>query len=282
MQYTIQNETMKIVVSSTGAELISAVANGTERIWQNPTGEWAGHAPLLFPYAGRIAVAVNGQKYPVQMHGVARRAEFSLSSQTENSLTFTLYSSAETKKIFPYDFIFSVTYSIKGNALTVDYAVENPSEETLYFAGGCHEAYALESDVDGYEIEFEKEEDLTLWLHNDDAKLTGETRSLGKMKTMPLDKEGLSNSYTYIFKDILSRSVTLKQKGGKSLVKVTFPEYPHLMFWHAHGAHYICIEPWLNLPDFDGKEWVEFSQKQGVRALAPHAKTVISHTIEYL
>lgn len=282
MEYRIQSGETVVTVSDLGAELISVKTGNEERLWQNPTGEWGGHAPLLFPVAGRCGVTVNGTSYPIGMHGVARKAIFTLTEQTKNSITLALHSNESTRAVYPFEFVFSVTYSIDENKLSIVYEVENPSEQTTYYAGGCHESYALKTDVDGYEIEFETTESLTRLLHNDNGKLTGETLVLGEMQTMPLDKEGLSNGDTYVFEDIRSRCVVLKERGGKAIARVSFPDYPNLLFWHADGAHYICIEPWLNLPDTEGKETVEFTQKKGVRALAPKAKARLVHTIEYL
>lgn len=282
MEYRIKNAEMEIVVSDLGAELISVVANGKERLWQNSTGKWSGHAPLLFPVAGRCAMMVNGVSYPIEMHGVARKSIFTLTSQTENALTFSLRANEKTREAYPFDFIFSVTYAMEKNKLTIVYEVENPSQETLYFGGGCHESYALDGDVGEYEVVFEKTENFTWTLHNDQGKLTGETLYLGEMQVLPLNREHLANSITYVFQNILSRSVILQEKNGKAIAKLSFPDYPNLMFWHAPESNYICIEPWLSLPDTVGKENIEFSQKPGIRALAPKSKTSLVHTIEYL
>ena len=63
MIYTIGGELLTVQISSLGAELVSVRYQGKERLWQNENGGWAGHAPILFPYAGRCSVKVDGKVY---------------------------------------------------------------------------------------------------------------------------------------------------------------------------------------------------------------------------
>ena len=83
MIYEFGSETLRCKVSSVGAELISVVHNGKERLWQNDNGGWSGHAPILFPFAGSCAMVVDGVEYPVPKHGFARKSEFACISSTD-------------------------------------------------------------------------------------------------------------------------------------------------------------------------------------------------------
>jgi hypothetical protein len=60
MNYIIKNDKLTVTIASFGAEIISVVKDGKERSWQNPTGEWDGHAPLLFPVCGRCGITLDG------------------------------------------------------------------------------------------------------------------------------------------------------------------------------------------------------------------------------
>jgi galactose mutarotase-like enzyme len=53
---TLENPELTATVRLRGAELCSLRdrATGEEFIWQNPTGEWAGSSPILFPFVGRV------------------------------------------------------------------------------------------------------------------------------------------------------------------------------------------------------------------------------------
>ena len=48
----------------------------------------------------------------------------------------------------------------------------------------------------------------------------------------------------------MDRCVTLRSDKGTRAVKVRFPQYTHLGFWHMPHttAPYVCIEPWSSLP----------------------------------
>ena len=188
----------------------------------------------------------------------------------------------ETKKQYPFDFVFRVTYALKENTLSVIYDVENPASAPLYFACGGHESYALDYDLDAYELVFEKEEKLVHCEHNDAGYLIGEYTDFGTHTVYPLPLERLTKSATVIFKNVLSRKVRLQEKNGKPLCELTFEGFENLLLWRAMRAKYICIEPWTNLPDIADKPDVEFSQKAGVIKVEPKDTKKLVRTITYL
>ena len=110
MLYIIGNKCLSVAVDSFGAELNSVKKDGKELLWQNYDGSWDGHAPVLFPFCGHCAVKIDGKDYNAPAHGIVRQREFSRVFQTGTELVLTFTSSAETKKIYPYDFSFSVRY----------------------------------------------------------------------------------------------------------------------------------------------------------------------------
>lgn len=280
MNYTIKNSEITATFSSLGAELISLQKAGREYIWQNGTGEWAGHAPLLFPVCGHFGVKVDGVSYPIPFHGVARKAEFSVKEQSGSCITFELTSNEETQKLFPFAFVFRVKYSVDGDTLTLVYEVENPADKTLYFSCGSHEAYALDKEIQEYEVEFEKEENFINYRTTPNGYLSGETADLGTKKVLPLPLEFLQNNDSIILKNINSRKVTLREIGGKTLAEITFEGFSNLLFWRAMDGKFICIEPWTNVPDSAGVEDIEFSQKEGVMAVSPRDVKTLTRTVK--
>lgn len=283
MNYTINNARTSVTVTDLGAEVISVVVDGKERLWQNSTGEWAGHAPLLFPVCGHCGVKVDGVEYPIKAHGFAKRMPFALVDSGNNFLTFALSSNEETKAVYPFDFIFEVTYRIEENTLSIEYNVKNPAKTPLYFACGGHETFDLfGEDVDNFEIDFEKEEKLVHYYHDKDGYITGKTMDCGNGKPFSLPKDFLQEGETLIFKDVQSRSVNLVRKGGKPLATVTFEGFSNLLLWRQDEARYICIEPWTNLPDDAGVPDIEFSQKSGVIKVDGKSNKKLIRTIAYL
>ena len=256
---------------------MSVICDGKERLWQNPTGEWSGHAPVLFPVCGNCKITSNGVTYPVLPHGFAKRSQFELLTRSENSFTFALSSSAETKRFYPYDFRFSVTYRTEGNKLTIGYEVSNVGNVPLYASCGGHDSFALCGDIENYSLEFSREEVFTSLLHGADGKLTGETADFGRGKILRLPKDFLRENRTLIFR-IRSRSALLR--GAEApLARITFEKFPYLLLWRPLDAPMICVEPWHNLPD-DGLEG-EFAEKEGVFCVEPQNSARFVRRIEY-
>lgn len=281
MIYEFGSNTLRCKVSSMGAELISVVHNGKERLWQNDNGGWSGHAPILFPFAGSCAVVVDGVEYPAAKHGFARKKEFSLVGCSREEITFVLRSDEETKAMYPFDFSLFVTYLVSGNLLKVLYKVVNEGDKTMYAGFGSHESYALDGEVDEFEIEFEQDEKFyALYAHEKSGKMTGEGRDFGAGKTLVLDREFMQTD-TIIFADVNSHTVWLKRRGGEVQARVSYPDFGNLLLWHPADSRMVCIEPWQNLPDDHGKAPQELSQKKGLTAIPPKGEATAYHEIEY-
>ncbi len=280
MRYEFGSDSLRCTVDALGAELVSVRYCGKERLWQNDNGEWDGHAPILFPYGGNCAVKVDGKLYPECKHGFLSWQTGILQEKTDDSITFLFRSNDETKAVYPFDFSVFITYLVVGNCLKVTYTACNDGDRTMYAAFGCHESYALDKDVDEYEVVFEKEEKLvSLVASQGNGKMTGEVVDFGVGKSLVLPKSILNA--TVILKTD-SRSVALKSRcDGALLARVTYPDFENLLLWHPKNGRSVCIEPWQNLPDDDGKAAQELSQKQGLTALKPGEKLVARHEIEY-
>ena len=281
MRIYIQNKELEVEAETLGGELVSVRYQGKERLWQNPTGEWAGHAPVLFPVCGHFGVTVDGVSYPIKAHGFARKSEFTPIEKGEDFVTFELRANEDTKKVYPYEFVFFVTYRLCGAKIEIEYRVENPAKEPLYFACGAHDSFALEKDVDEYELRFANEKTLTHRPCNEGGYLTGETVEFTSVNPFVLPKEYLQNGDSLIFEGVESKVALLCEKSGKELAKICFDGFDNLLLWRAGDAKYICIEPWTNLPDFAGANEEEFSQKAGVLKVEGNSSKKLIRSIEY-
>lgn len=283
MQYTIQNSKLCVVVDSYGAQIKSVKYSGKERAWQNENGAWKDTAPLLFPVCGHFGVTVDGKSYPISAHGFAKKAEFALVSQTENTLIMQTCANAQTKAVYPFDFIFTVTYTVENDTLRIEYAVENTGEKPLYFACGGHDSFTFTGEIDGYQLAFERKENLVHYFHDDDGYLTGETQNYGENpQTLVLPSDFLQEGRTLIFKGINSRKVRLETRDQKPLADISFDGFDNLLIWRATAdSNYVCIEPWTNLPDQANLPDIEFSQKQGTYKVVAHARKSLVREIKY-
>ena len=92
MIYTIENELLKVSVTTWGAQVCSVIrkCDGAEHIWQADKSVWGYHAPILFPYAGKLsenrttAKGVTWENAP--QHGFARTMEHRFVRQNEKVL----------------------------------------------------------------------------------------------------------------------------------------------------------------------------------------------------
>lgn len=281
MIYTIKSDKLTVKINSLGAEMISVVKDGKERLWQNGDGSWDGHALTLFPFCSTVKVYVNGKYYPNVIHGIAWISEFSLVSASENSLTLRLVQSDETKKHYPFDFTLDITFEIESDSIKITNRIYNPMDIPLPYAFGSHESYALDLSIDEYYLEFEKDEHFKNYSYAKRKTPLG-YGDMGCGNTLALSNEYFKNDASLVFADMNSRWIKLCKKDGTVLAKVEYDDIYHdLVCWKTESGSYICIEPWMNLCDFDSDDRTEFSEKRGICSLMPKCEDVRSHKIMY-
>ena len=82
MQATIHNEYLTLTVDTHGAEAVSLKnAAGEELLWQADPAVWKRHAPILFPWTGKLkdgSFTHGGKTYKGGQHGFARDVEHTL------------------------------------------------------------------------------------------------------------------------------------------------------------------------------------------------------------
>ena len=122
MTYTLSNDLLTVSIQDAGAQLCSVrSAGGTEYLWQADPAVWGRHAPLLFPLIGRLQdsqYTLDGRAWSISTHGFARDAQFQVSEQGPTTLSFQLEDSEETRRVYPFSFVLTVTYTLEGSRLT--------------------------------------------------------------------------------------------------------------------------------------------------------------------
>lgn len=192
---TVQTDRIQVSASTKGAELQSIRGpGGVEYLWQGDPAFWARRSPLLFPIVGGLpggAYSYRGKSYAMGNHGFVRDAEFRLTSQNEDSMSFELESDGASRAIYPFDFTLGVTYSVRGDALDVAYRVANTGKDTMIFSIGAHPAFRAPL-VDGerrtdFDLAFERAERVDRHFLNSDNLRSGETeRFLDGSSSVPL------------------------------------------------------------------------------------------------
>ncbi|KOS05490.1 aldose epimerase [Flavobacterium akiainvivens] len=279
---TLSNGILTATINPKGAELNSLKNNNTEYIWEGNAKYWGKHSPVLFPIVGTLknnSYLYNGQPYALSRHGFARDNVFTVKGQNENSVTFSLSSNEETKKVYPFDFELQLVYTLNQKSLEIKYNVINKGAEPLPFSIGAHPAFALPGNFESYSLVFEKEEPLaSTQLEND---LIGNTsiEIATNGNVLPLNY-GLFANDALIFKTLTSNAITIA-KDNEPVLKVNFTDFPHLGIWTKEDAPFICIEPWQGYSDATNSNGI-FKEKEGIIILPENETFTAAFTIEIL
>lgn len=115
MDIELENNDLKIMVRSKGAELLllQEIKDGTDYLWNGDPSWREFCSPILFPIVGKVKngkYKVDGNVYELPQHGLGRISEFELANKTTDTVSFKLWYSDETQKVYPYKFELIVSY----------------------------------------------------------------------------------------------------------------------------------------------------------------------------
>ena len=284
----LKNEQLSIIISEKGAELQSIKdANGKEYLWQGDPQYWNRRSPILFPLVCSVnndTYRVDGKEYHLPRHGFARDTDFTLIYQSDRKVTFALESSEETKKVYPYDFMLSVSYVLDENKIGVIWHVHNTDTREIHFQIGGHPAFNVPDMKPGEDQQGRIRLDNTdpmdaLHSYLDGSHEMDEVPFIeAEDGVMEFSNNTWRNDSIKIHKCQLHRAELLN-KACKAEVTVEF-RTPVVAFWSPYGkqAPFVCIEPWYGIGDprgFDG----EFKDKPLMNHLQPGASFMSRYTI---
>lgn len=254
------------MVQSKGAELQSIFHKQfeLEYLWSADPAFWAKKSPVLFPIVGTLKnnqYTYQGKTYGMSRHGFARDKTFSVSQQTEDSITLSISSEASTLEVFPFLFRFSVTYTLHRDQLSVIYAIENTGTDKMFFSVGGHPAFKLpltdNTTYSDYKLQFNKPEVAGRWPIDKDGLIEQQPLPLlQNTQVLPLNKS-LFNHDAIVLKHLQSDEVRLVSSKTQHGLRFNFSGFPYLGLWAAADADFICIEPWCGIADSvdAGGEW---------------------------
>ncbi len=273
----IENEVLKVEVSSKGAELqtILNTVTGIEYLWNGNPAFWAKRSPVLFPIIGNLkknTYYYQGKSYQLPRHGFARDMEFQVEKQSPKEVTMLLRSNAETKINYPFDFELRIRYQVQGDELSTEYLVTNTGSGMLIFSVGGHPAFRLpltaDTKFEDYYLKFEENENLSRW------PISGE--GLIQMEPIPVleDNNRLNLKKSLFYQDALvfkyPASSEISLISGKTPHGILFEmgEFPFLGIWSSKDADFICIEPWCGIADSVNSDQ-QLEHKEGMEKTAP-------------
>ncbi|MBE2263724.1 MAG: D-hexose-6-phosphate mutarotase [Burkholderiaceae bacterium] len=137
-------------VALQGAQVLSWVAQGRERLYLSPRAQLDGHSairggvPLCFPQFN--------ERGPLPKHGFARNLTWSLMAAgqppadgTSVTLEFALQDDAATRAIWPHGFELRFTVRLQPGGLQLALAVMNTGAQSLSFTGALHTYLAVQA-----------------------------------------------------------------------------------------------------------------------------------------
>ncbi len=262
-----------------GAQLWQLIDHdGVDLLWSGDPQVWSGRAPILFPIIGSLAGGVyryNGANYPLDRHGFARNAPFSVIEHSADSVLLRLVASDDSRAVYPFEFQLDLRFTCTAGTLEVAAGVHNLGDDRMPFSFGFHPAlrWPLEPGADraGHAVIFSSPEPAPISQLDAQGLISPERRpSPVEGRQLELHDELFAGD-ALIFTDLASRSVAYgaQHRGGRH-IRVDFDNLPLLGLWTKPGAGYICIEPWQGMADPEGFNGDIFA-KPGIVALAPDA-----------
>ena len=277
---TIKNEYITAKINELGAELKSLVCHDLEYIWEGKSEIWSASCPLLFPICGGLKddkYVFGDKEYTLQKHGYARFKTFEVEAQNDCSVVFLHKSDDDTQKQFPFDYELRVIYSLNERTLKIDYSITNTSDQTMYFSIGSHEGYYTPEGIEDYDIIFPNKETLSSYVLYGNLLSNQQLPIIKESEVLPLyDKYFTVDAL--VFKDLKSRSATLRNRKTGRALRVDFPDDKFFLLWHKHNSPYICLEPWDGIQDIVGSSF-DITEKEGIIALDGECEYNHTHSI---
>lgn len=286
--YTIENEFIKATISTRGGEIhtITNKKNNRNILWNGRKFGWNASATTLFPIIGNVKngeIKVDNKKYNLKEHGFISYYNHELLKIDENKIKLKFNYNEDTLNHFPYKFSVETYYELYKNELKIAFSIQNIDNKDIYFSLGSHPyfncPFSKEDSFNNYYLEFDTIENTNIFKINKDDLLTGEEALyLNNTNKLKLTEDTFKNG-TLIFKNLKSKSVTLKSDKNHEEIKINIGNFKYLSLWALENkSPFICIEPWFghaDYKDFNG----EFKDKEGTIKLEKNEEYTLHYSI---
>ena len=279
MEFILENEYLKVTVTTRGAQLKSVVrkCDGVEHMWQADKSHWGYHAPILFPYCGKVKdgmIEARGQHFEnLPQHGFARIGEHTLISHTENTVVLELRDSEATLAMWPYAFRLVTTYRLEADTVHHSLRVCNTDDEPVPFGIGYHPGFAIPFDeahtATDYVFRFDSPQSPLCLNCQPGGLYQGSTYYLAhNTDTIPIDAQLFDND-SHCMVGLSARTLGVYEKGTGRGVVCDISDFPYTLIWSKPGVpKFVCIEPWHSIPSAqDGDH--KWEHKPAAATVAP-------------
>ncbi|MBQ8339784.1 MAG: aldose 1-epimerase family protein [Clostridia bacterium] len=292
MIYTLQNEHLTVKISDFGAELQSAVcrADGTEYLWQRDPKFWGDTAPWLFPICSRFfggKYTLNGKTYEMGTHGFARKMTYTVTEATDTTLVMTISDTEETRKSYPFAFVFTIAYRLEGKTLRSTATMKNTGDVVMPATFGAHPGFNVPMGGAGkfedYYLDFGEDASPDEIILTDDCFDSGRRMAYPLREGRYLDlKRELFAIDGHFFANV-PEAITLASDKATHAVTIRYPGTRYFGFWtdSAADASFLCLEPWNGLPSFANGKTEDLSEKNDMFRLQPGKEKAFAVDIDF-
>lgn len=290
MKY-MENSALKIGVADHGAELSSVYdkENDFERVWCADPAVWNRHAPILFPFVGKVRGGVyryQGQEYTMKtQHGFARDKDFVCVEASDNKIVHRLSATEETKTIYPFDFELTVTHCLdKENPrkLHIIWEVKNAGSEDMYFMIGGHPAFNVSEGNSKFDylLEIPGQDEYSLTPLNPATGFAMPWEPVKLIMDQGYAKIDETLFDTYIWDNYQVKEITLAKPDKTPYVTMKCEGFPSMGVWGNPNAEFVCLEPWIGRTDDDNSTG-NLEDKPDVQIAAPGETKTYTYSVEF-
>ena len=247
MKKIIQNNDLKVTINLMGGSLDSVILkkkNNTEALYQSNDGAWKFKDVVIFPLIGKNEYEVDGIKYETPLrHGFIRSSLFEVKGEKENKITILFKANEESKALYPFNFIYELTYELKDNRLVVKPNIINlEKDKELPFMIGFHSAFNVNENANIKFLVEEKSQKLINGLISFD-----ESFSLGNEIKL---KDGLFKKQdTLVIKN--DHTILKLDTGFGYSLFYKLVENSYIGIWtNPNNSSFICVEPWWGVSNY--------------------------------
>nr|NNM91208.1 aldose epimerase [Bacilli bacterium] len=221
-----------------------------------------GGIPILWPICGALPQGelVDGeQRYRLPNHGLLRQRAWrvqAMTNEAEASLTVRIESDAITLATFPFDFVVTMTYTLRDGVLSIEQSYHNAGEQSMPMYGGFHPYFNANQYQVATNIKASYYRDL-----KDGTKYP---------MTEIIDIGSTNESYVVPICETPTFDVILDQQ--RTITMTVDPSFKHLVLWTDHKNSFVCIEPWMALSGALG-------EKEDWQYVPPHQTMTATYTI---
>ncbi len=269
MYYTIENEYLKVTVTTKGAQIASVIRklDAVEHIWQADPAVWGWHSPILFPHCGKLTdglLEVDGRVYASGQHGFARNMEHRLLDRSSCRLRLVLEACPQTLEQWPFTFRLISTFTLLDDCLRHSLTVENTDSRPLSFGIGYHPAFAIPFDAQhsyqDYVLRFDSPQSPLCIGCQPQGLIHGDCYTLGSnLQALAINEKLFAND-SHCMTGLSAKTLGIYEKDTGRAVVCDIEGFPYTLIWSKPGVpKFVCIEPWHSLPSWENssKNWEE-------------------------